>query len=93
MIDETNAQILRILQEDGRVSNADIARQVGMAPSADIGDRHAVFQPSHGSAPDIAGKRIANPVAAILSAAMMLRIFSFTDSLATSSPLPLLRPL
>jgi 3-isopropylmalate dehydrogenase len=45
---------------------------MGMAPSADIGDRHAVFQPSHGSAPDIAGKGIANPVAAILSAAMML---------------------
>lgn len=45
---------------------------MGMAPSADIGDRYAVFQPSHGSAPDIAGKGIANPVAAILSAAMML---------------------
>lgn len=45
---------------------------MGMAPSADIGDRHAVFQPSHGSAPDIAGKGIANPVATILSAAMML---------------------
>jgi 3-isopropylmalate dehydrogenase len=45
---------------------------MGMAPSADIGDRYAVFQPSHGSAPDIAGRGIANPVAAILSAAMML---------------------
>jgi 3-isopropylmalate dehydrogenase len=45
---------------------------MGMAPSADIGDRHAVFQPSHGTAPDIAGKGIANPIAAILSAAMML---------------------
>jgi 3-isopropylmalate dehydrogenase len=45
---------------------------MGMAPSADIGDRHAVFQPSHGSAPDIAGKGIANPAATILSAAMML---------------------
>jgi len=45
---------------------------MGMAPSADIGARHAVFQPSHGSAPDIAGRGIANPVAAILSAAMML---------------------
>lgn len=45
---------------------------MGMAPSADIGDRYAVFQPAHGSAPDIAGKGIANPVAAILSAAMML---------------------
>lgn len=45
---------------------------MGMAPSADIGDRHAVFQPSHGSAPAIAGKGIANPIATILSAAMML---------------------
>ncbi len=48
---------------------------MGMAPSADIGDRYAVFQPSHGSAPDIAGKGIANPVATILSAAMMLDRF------------------
>ena len=46
---------------------------MGMAPSADIGGRYAVFQPSHGSAPDIAGKGIANPVAAVLSAAMMLQ--------------------
>jgi 3-isopropylmalate dehydrogenase len=45
---------------------------MGMAPSADLGDRHAVFQPSHGSAPDIAGRGIANPVAMILSTAMML---------------------
>ncbi len=45
---------------------------MGMAPSGDIGDRYAVFQPSHGSAPDIAGRGIANPVATILSVAMML---------------------
>ena len=45
---------------------------MGMAPSADVGDTHAVFQPSHGTAPDIAGKGIANPIATILSAAMML---------------------
>ena len=45
---------------------------MGMAPSGDIGDDCAVFQPSHGSAPDIAGKGIANPIAAILSAALML---------------------
>jgi 3-isopropylmalate dehydrogenase len=45
---------------------------MGMAPSADIGDTHAVFQPSHGSAPDIAGKGIANPVATILSVALLL---------------------
>jgi 3-isopropylmalate dehydrogenase len=45
---------------------------MGMAPSGDIGDECAVFQPSHGSAPDIAGKGIANPTASILSVAMML---------------------
>jgi 3-isopropylmalate dehydrogenase len=45
---------------------------LGMAPSADIGDRHALFQPVHGTAPDIEGRGIANPIAAILSAAMML---------------------
>lgn len=45
---------------------------MGMAPSADIGDNHAVFQPAHGTAPDIAGKGVANPIAAILSASMML---------------------
>ena len=45
---------------------------MGFSPSADIGDRHAVFQPAHGTAPDIAGQGVANPTAAILSAAMML---------------------
>jgi len=45
---------------------------LGLAPSADVGDTYGLFQPSHGSAPDIAGKGIANPVAQILSAAMML---------------------
>lgn len=45
---------------------------LGLAPSADIGLDHAVFQPCHGSAPDIAGTGSANPLAMILSAAMML---------------------
>jgi 3-isopropylmalate dehydrogenase len=45
---------------------------MGFAPSADIGDDHAVFQPAHGSAPDIAGQGKANPTAMFLSAAMML---------------------
>jgi len=44
---------------------------LGVAPSADIGLDHAVFQPCHGSAPDIAGQGIANPLAMILSAGMM----------------------
>jgi len=45
---------------------------MGMAPSGDIGDQHGLFQPCHGSAPDIAGQGKANPTACILSAAMML---------------------
>jgi 3-isopropylmalate dehydrogenase len=45
---------------------------MGMAPSADMGDDCAIFQPAHGTAPDIVGKGIANPIATILSAAMML---------------------
>ena len=51
---------------------AALAGGMGMAPSADIGDRHALFQPAHGTAPDIAGQGIANPTAMLLSAAMML---------------------
>ena len=53
---------------------------MGMAPSGDIGDGYAVFQPAHGSAPDIAGKGIANPVATILSLAMMLEWFDTEDT-------------
>ncbi len=45
---------------------------LGTAPSANIGERIAVFEPVHGSAPDIAGRGIANPIGAILSAAMLL---------------------
>ncbi len=45
---------------------------LGLAPSADVGDRHGLFQASHGSAPDIAGTGTANPIATILSAGMML---------------------
>lgn len=51
---------------------AGIMGTLGLAPSADIGDNHAVFQPCHGTAPDIMGKGIANPAAMFLSAAMML---------------------
>ena len=52
--------------------SAGLVGGMGMAPSADVGDRHAVFQPAHGSAPDIAGRGIANPTAMILSVAMLL---------------------
>ena len=43
-----------------------------MAPCAEIGDQHGLFQPAHGSAPDLAGSGKANPSAMFLSAAMML---------------------
>ncbi len=57
---------------------------MGMAPSADIGDDLAVFQPAHGSAPDIAGQGKANPVATILSVALMLEWFGDVDSLSAA---------
>jgi len=44
---------------------------LGLGPSAEIGEEHGLFQPSHGTAPQIAGKNVANPLATILSAAMM----------------------
>lgn len=55
---------------------AGIVGGLGLAPSAEIGDKHALFQPSHGSAPQLAGKNVANPLATILSAGMMLRYLS-----------------
>ncbi len=45
---------------------------LGMAPGANIGEDAAIFEAAHGSAPDIAGKGLANPVALLLAAAMML---------------------
>lgn len=48
---------------------------LGLCPSANLGERYALFEPIHGSAPDIAGKGIANPIGAIRSAAMMLEWF------------------
>ena len=51
---------------------AGIVGSMGLAPCAELGDKHGLFQPAHGSAPDIAGQGIANPTAMILSAAMML---------------------
>jgi 3-isopropylmalate dehydrogenase len=50
-----------------------LAGSMGMLPSASLGGRVGLYEPVHGTAPDIAGKGIANPIAAILSAAMLLR--------------------
>jgi isocitrate dehydrogenase (NAD+) len=46
---------------------------LGLVPGANIGTRHAVFEAVHGSAPDLAGKGLANPIAVIRSAAMLLQ--------------------
>lgn len=51
---------------------AGITGGLGLAPSADIGRDHAIFQPCHGTAPDMAGHGLANPIGAVLSVAMML---------------------
>ncbi|RMG61014.1 MAG: 3-isopropylmalate dehydrogenase [Deltaproteobacteria bacterium] len=54
-----------------------ITGSIGMLPSASLGGETGLYEPVHGSAPDIAGKNMANPLATILSAAMMLR-YSFS---------------
>ncbi len=50
-----------------------LSGSIGLLPSASVGEKHGLYEPIHGSAPDIAGQGIANPVATISSAAMMLR--------------------
>lgn len=55
---------------------------LGLAPGANIGDDIAIFEAVHGSAPDIAGKDIANPTALILAAALMLEHLGMTDKAA-----------
>ncbi len=58
---------------------AGIIGSLGLCASANIGDGMALFEPIHGSAPDIAGKGIANPIGAIRSAAMMMSWLGFTE--------------
>ncbi len=58
-----------------------VVGSLGMLPSASVGEKYALYEPVHGSAPDIAGKGIANPIATILSASMMLKYsFSMDDA-------------
>lgn len=65
-----------ILSDEG----AGLVGGLGLIPSANIGENHGLFEPVHGSAPDIAGKNIANPSAMILSAVMMLDYLEEHDS-------------
>lgn len=64
-----------ILSDEG----AGLVGGLGVAPSANIGDNNALFEPVHGSAPDIAGLGISNPSAMILSGVMMLHYFNETE--------------
>ncbi|MGE5248051.1 MAG: 3-isopropylmalate dehydrogenase [Verrucomicrobiota bacterium] len=60
-----------------------ITGSIGMLPSASIGGKSGLYEPIHGSAPDIAGKGVANPLATILSVAMMLK-YSFDMTVEAS---------
>lgn len=64
-----------ILSDEG----AGLVGGLGIIPSANIGEKNALFEPVHGSGPDIAGKGIANPSAMILSSVMMLRYLKEYD--------------
>ena len=64
--------------------SAMITGSLGMLPSASIGDNFSMYEPVHGSAPDLAGKNIANPIAAILSIAMMMDI-TFNEKTISSN--------
>ena len=65
-----------ILSDEG----AGLVGGLGLIPSANIGEDAALFEPVHGSAPDIAGKGIANPIAMMLSAVMMLRYINENEA-------------
>lgn len=58
--------------------SASLVVNLGILPSANIGEKFGMFEPVHGTAPDIAGKNIANPIGAILSVKMMLEYFGET---------------
>ncbi|PSP92353.1 NAD-dependent isocitrate dehydrogenase [Halobacteriales archaeon QS_4_66_20] len=53
---------------------------LGLLPSANVGDENALFEPVHGSAPDIAGQGVANPAATVLSAAMLLDYLEYGEA-------------
>ena len=76
VLDPTRFDMLVMGNLDGDVVSdlcAGIVGGLGVVPGANIGDGHAVFEAVHGTAPDIAGKNMANPIALILSAELMLR--------------------
>ncbi|MBI2064656.1 MAG: NAD-dependent isocitrate dehydrogenase [Candidatus Yanofskybacteria bacterium] len=75
VLDPTRFELLACNNEHGDILSdlcAGLVGGLGVVPGANIGDKYAIFEAAHGTAPDIAGKGIANPTALILSAAMML---------------------
>lgn len=61
---------------------AALVGSLGLVPSVNAGDNFVMGEPVHGSAPDIAGKGIANPIASVRSAALMLSSMGYTDAAA-----------
>lgn len=76
----TNNLFGDILSDEAAV----LTGSIGMLPSASIGEGTGLYEPIHGSAPDIAGQGVANPVGTILSAAMLLR-YSFKEAEAAAA--------
>lgn len=89
-----DAGCMRLVQDPGRFDvlllenlygdlisdlSAGLVGGLGVVPGANIGESEAVFEAVHGSAPDIAGKNIANPLALLMSAVMMLHHISETE--------------
>lgn len=72
----TSFDILLLSNQYGDILSdlcAGLTGSLGLAPGANLGDEYSLFEPSHGAAPDIAGRGIANPLALVLSASLMLR--------------------
>ncbi len=78
--DPSGLDVLLTMNQYGDILSdlaAELSGGIGLAPSANIGDERGLFEPVHGAAWDIAGRGVANPTAAILSAAWMLRWLGF----------------
>lgn len=82
VIDPTQFEVIVTSNMNGDILSdltSGLVGGLGVAPSANIGNTTAIFEAVHGSAPDIAGKNLANPTATILSAVLMLRHLGLTQ--------------
>lgn len=86
VLDPTRFQVLLTPNLYGDILSdlaAGLIGGLGLCPSANLGEAHALFEPVHGTAPDIAGKGLANPTAAILCGAMLLEHLGHLDEAQT----------